>query len=200
VGITPGEAFDTLYALAAPALVHQTYLLTGRSRLAQESVERAFQLAWGRWPEVASDPDPAGWVRAAAYEHAMSPWHRLRRSHKHPDNPADAVSMAPDTAEAAPLRAALLALPPVYRRALLLYDGLGVGLPETAAETEASTSATAARLVHARAAGAARLPGLRTPAVHREYLGMLTLTGPEPQLPTARDVRTGCELRARFWT
>lgn len=36
-------------------------------------MERAFQLAWHRWPEVAVDRDPAGWVRATAYEYALSP-------------------------------------------------------------------------------------------------------------------------------
>lgn len=71
--LTPAQAFDALYALCAPALVRQTFLLTGRRELARESVERAFQYAWERWPEVARDPDPPGWVRAAAHEYALSP-------------------------------------------------------------------------------------------------------------------------------
>ena len=66
--LTPAQAFDALYAFCAPALVRQAYLLTGRRELARESVERAFQLAWQRWPEVAVDPDPAGWMRAMTYE------------------------------------------------------------------------------------------------------------------------------------
>lgn len=76
--LTPAQAFDALYAYCAPALVRQTYLLTGRRELARESVERAFQLAWHRWPEVAMDRDPAGWVRATAHEFALSPWHKMR--------------------------------------------------------------------------------------------------------------------------
>uniref|UniRef100_UPI0011801B72 helix-turn-helix domain-containing protein n=1 Tax=Streptomyces sp. NRRL B-24572 TaxID=1962156 RepID=UPI0011801B72 len=75
-GLTPEEAFDALYAYIAPGLVHQTYLLTGRRGLSREAVEHAFHHAWQRWPEVAVDADPAGWVRAAAYEYALSPWHR----------------------------------------------------------------------------------------------------------------------------
>lgn len=71
--LTPAQAFDALYAFCAPALVRQAYLLTGRRELARESVERAFQVAWQRWPEVAVDRDPAGWVRSVAYEHALSP-------------------------------------------------------------------------------------------------------------------------------
>ncbi|MDX2784892.1 RNA polymerase subunit sigma-70, partial [Streptomyces caniscabiei] len=75
--LTPAQAFDALYAYCAPTLVQQTYLLTGQRRLAREAVERAFQLAWHRWPEVAVDRDPAGWVRAAAHDYALSPWRRV---------------------------------------------------------------------------------------------------------------------------
>lgn len=62
-----------MYDYAAPALTRQAYLLTGRRRLSHEAVEQAFQQAWARWPEVAVDPDPVGWVRAAVYEYALSP-------------------------------------------------------------------------------------------------------------------------------
>ncbi|MGI5402404.1 sigma factor-like helix-turn-helix DNA-binding protein [Streptomyces sp. CA-135486] len=191
--LTADDAFDALYAFAAPALVRQTYLLTGRRRLAQESVERAFHLAWQRWPEVAVDRDPAGWVRAAAYDYAMSPWQRLRRTHRAPDRP-------PVEGGRSELLDALLELPPSYRRALLLYDGVGLDLPETAAETEASTPATANRVLHAREALAERLPELGVPETLHEELTALALAGPLPQLPAAEAVRTGSERRARFWT
>jgi DNA-directed RNA polymerase specialized sigma24 family protein/transcriptional regulator with XRE-family HTH domain len=190
--LTPAQAFDALYAFCAPALVRQTYLLTGRRELARESVERSFQLAWQRWPEVAADRDPASWVRAAAYEYALSPWHRFRPSHRHPEPP-------PVDAHDRALLDALLHLPSPYRRTLLLYDGVGLGLPETAAETEASTPATANRLLHARAAVATRLPELADPAVLHERLIGLASTG---RLRAGRPpvVRIGGERRARFWT
>ncbi|MFI6642214.1 sigma factor-like helix-turn-helix DNA-binding protein [Streptomyces sp. NPDC050504] len=190
---TPAEAFDALYSRTAPGLVRQTYLLTGRRKLSTESVERAFHLAWQRWPEVAVDRDPAGWVRAAAYEYAMSPWHRLRPLHKHPDAPPKAPGPRA-------LRDALLRLPPPYRRTVLLYDGLGLDLPETAAETEASTPAAANRLLHARAEIAHRVPELAEPELLHERLGDLALAVPPAPLPAARTVRTGSERRARFWT
>ncbi|WAL97408.1 helix-turn-helix domain-containing protein [Streptomyces sp. Je 1-369] len=189
---TPAQAFDALCAHCAPGLVRQTYLLTGRRGLAHESVERAFQLAWQRWPEVAVDRDPAGWVRAAAYEYAMSPWHRFRPSQRHPDappaQPADRTFLD-----------VLLSLPPAQRRALMLYDGIGLDLPETAAETEASTPATANRLLHARETIAERLPDLADPeALHRR---LAEVGGAEKlRLPKADRVRTGSEYRARFWT
>ncbi|MFE2276053.1 helix-turn-helix domain-containing protein [Streptomyces sp. NPDC059454] len=191
-GRTPAQAFDALYSFCAPALVRQTYLLTGRRTLARESVERAFQLAWDRWPEVARDPDPAGWVRAAAYECALSPWHRYRRRHRQPEPPP------PDEDDQALLEV-LLRLPPPYRRTLLLYDGVGLGLPETAAETEATTRATAGRLTHARETVAARLPDLSDPRELHRRLAELASTGrlraAEPPV-----VRGGGERRARLWT
>ena len=190
--LTPAQAFDALYAFCAPALVRQAYLLTGRRELARESVERAFQVAWQRWPEVAVDRDPGGWVRAVAYEHALSPWHRFRPRYRHPEPPP------PDASDRA-LLAVLLQLPPSYRRTLLLYDGVGLGLAETAAETEASTPAAANRLLHAREAVAARLPELSDPGeLHRRMTELASterLRAAKP--PTVRFVG---ERRTMFWT
>jgi DNA-directed RNA polymerase specialized sigma24 family protein len=190
--LTPAQAFDALYAFCAPALVRQAYLLTGRRELAREAVERAFQLAWQRWPEVARDRDPAGWVRAVAYDCALSPWHRFRPRYRSPEPPpADPADRE--------LLHVLLTLPPSYRRTLVLYDGVGLDLPETAAETEASTPAAANRLTHARKVVAARVPELADPA--RLHTRLLELASAE-RLSAARPptVRTGCERRNVFWT
>ncbi|MGW0530750.1 helix-turn-helix domain-containing protein [Streptomyces sp. NPDC003032] len=193
---SPAEAFDALCAHTGPFLVRQTYLLTGRRHLAQEAVERAFQQAWQRWPEVAVDRDPAGWVRAVAHEYALSPWHRLRpglrpglrRRDAPPAEPADRAFLD-----------VLLRLSPARRRALLLYDGVGLDLPETAAETEASTPATANRLLHARETIAERLPDLADPEVLHRRLG--ELGGAEKlQPPKPERVRVISEHRARVWT
>ncbi|MFE2421360.1 helix-turn-helix domain-containing protein [Streptomyces hokutonensis] len=190
--LTPAQAFDALYAFCAPSLVRQTYLLTGRRELARESVERAFQTAWQRWPEVAVDRDPAGWVRSVAYEYALSPWHRFRPRYRHPEPPPPAPA---DRV----LLTALLELPPSYRRTLLLYDGVGLGLAEMAAETEASTPAAANRLLHAREALAAQLPELSDPTeLHRrltELASTARLHAAKP--PTVRFVG---ERRTQFWT
>ncbi|KOV92487.1 MULTISPECIES: RNA polymerase subunit sigma-70 [unclassified Streptomyces] len=190
--LTPAQAFDALYAFCAPALVRQTYLLTGRRELARESVERAFQLAWQRWPEVAQDRDPAGWVRAVAYDCALSPWHRFRPRYRSPEPPpADPADQA--------LLNALLRLPASYRRTLVLYDGVGLDLPETAAETEASTPAAANRLIHAREAVAALLPELADPqTLHRRLLELASRERLRAEKSTT--VRTGCERRNVFWT
>ncbi len=199
-GLTAEQAFDRLYDYAAPGLTRQMYLLTGRRRLSGEAVEHAFRTAWQRWPEVARDRDPAGWVRAASYEYAMSPWHRLRRTHRRADAPPQ------DPARHA-LLDALLGLPSSYRRTLLLHDAVGLGLPETAAETEASTLAAANRLVHARAAVAERLAEPVEPSDTaggsprlRERLSALALTEDVPAPPPAPAVRAGSERVAELWT
>ena len=195
--LTAEAAYDMLYGRTALGLTRQTYLLTGRRRLAREAVEHAFRMAWQRWPEVARDRDPAGWVRAVSYEYAMSPWHRLRRSHRRAD------ALPKDPARRA-LLDALLDLPPSYRRTLLLHDGVGLGLPETAAETEASTLAAASRLMNARAAVAERLPGPAEPGgplpLLRDQLEEVALLEEVPPPPPASAVRTGGERLAALWT
>ncbi|WP_030763153.1 MULTISPECIES: helix-turn-helix domain-containing protein [unclassified Streptomyces] len=194
----PAEAFDTLYARAAGDLARQAYLLTGRRALALEAVEKAFVQAWDRWPEVAADPDPVGWVRAIAYEYALSPWHRFRRAHRHldkpPAEPADRI-----------LLDALLSLSPANRRTVLLYDGVGLDLPDTAAETEATTPTAGNRLVHAHADLADRIPELadvpleKQSALLRDLITALRPAGDLEPRPAAA-VRGGGERRTRLWT
>ncbi|MGP3982011.1 hypothetical protein [Streptomyces sp. KR80] len=190
------RGFDALYTEHAAGLVRQTRLLTGRQRLAYRAVERAFHRAWQRWPRVAVARDPAGWVRAAAYEYALAPWHRLLPARQRP------------LADAGPhpaLAAAFVALPPSYRRALLLHDGLGLGIAETAAECEASAMATVGRVTHARACVAELLPELRgvSPSQQdealRRMLGELIAAQPVRTRP-ADAVRLGSERRTRWWT
>lgn len=194
---TAADAFDRLYEAHAAALVRQAFLLCGSHRLARRSVVHAFRLAWRRWPQVAADPDPGGWVRAAAYKHALAPWQhtgvirgpRRTRAMRHVP-PGDRA-----------LLDALLRLPLSYRGALLLHDGLGLSLGDTAAEAEAGTAAVAGRLRHARAALADRVPALC--AVPEEELPRVTallvrqLAAPQPaSLPGGASVRRGGEVRA----
>jgi DNA-directed RNA polymerase specialized sigma24 family protein len=179
------HAFDLLYVRHAGPVGQQCYLLCGDRAIAERAVAHGFRTAWDRWPEVAVDRDPGGWVRAAAYEYALSPWHRLRVSPRRP-------KVRDGTAENQQLLDALLALPPSYRHSLVLHDGLGLGLPDTAAEAEATTAATAARIARAHESLAARLPrlGEAAPEERGELLGtlleQLTETQPIRPLPAAR--------------
>jgi DNA-directed RNA polymerase specialized sigma24 family protein len=167
---TPEAAFDALYLHSAPALLRQVQLLTGAPGFARRCVRHAFDQAWQHWPEVARDNDPVGWVRAAAYEYALAPWQRWVPGH----------GPRPRTPEE-PLAAALLGLPPAHRRAVLLYDGLGLDLPEAAAEIEASTVSAAGRITRAREALAAAVPELADEMPAR--LGALLHTDDDPEPP-----------------
>ncbi|WOX20098.1 sigma factor-like helix-turn-helix DNA-binding protein [Streptomyces solicathayae] len=188
--LTPEDAFDALYAWAAPGLIHQIRLLTGRRGFAFEVVEHAFHLAWEHWPEVAVDNDPVGWVRARAYDHALSPWHRLRPAFRRAEPaPAD------------PVLRALLDLPAPYRRVALLCDGLGLSVSQAAAETEASTAATRNRLHRARSAVIEAVPELADDLDElRKHLRALVNDGGTATIPSARSTRTGSERRIRQLT
>ncbi|MFE5724769.1 helix-turn-helix domain-containing protein [Streptomyces erythrochromogenes] len=194
----PADAFDTLYDRTAPTLALQAYLLTARRALALEAVDKAFTRAWDQWPEVATDPDPESWVRAIAYEYALSPWHRFRRAHRRPDRPpADPADRI--------LLDALLALSRIHRRTVLLYDGVGLDLPDTAAETEATTLAAGNRILHAHADLAARIPELADVPVEKQSAALrerlVALRPPFPLDPRpAAVVRGGGERRGRQWT
>ncbi|AOT61888.1 RNA polymerase sigma factor [Streptomyces rubrolavendulae] len=180
--------FDALYERAAPALIHQVYLLTGRRGDAFDSVEHAFQRAWEHWPEVFHAPDPVGWVRSRAFEHALAPWRWFRRPRRPGGPPAD------------PVHRALLELPPLYRRTVLLCDGVGLTVDEAAAEAAATVPATTSRLEHARAALLERLPEPVGPEEARERLSALAGAVSTATLPLARSVRTGSERRLRALT
>ncbi|MFG3252280.1 sigma factor-like helix-turn-helix DNA-binding protein [Streptomyces sp. NPDC048172] len=197
-GDSAAHAFDQLYLRHARSLTRQAYLLCGHRDVAESAVAHAFHLAWERWPEVAVDSDPAGWVRAAAYEYALSPWHQFRprkgKPGAHPGPPADRE-----------LLDALLRLPRTYRSTLLLHDGLGLSLPDTAAETEASTPAAAGRLAHARESVGAHCPelsaapdGQRGPLLTRR-LRELAAAQPVRTTPPPL-VRRGSEHTTRRWT
>ncbi|MEO3762714.1 hypothetical protein [Streptomyces sp. B5E4] len=155
-------AYDALYQRCATDVTRHTYLLTGDHALTREAVEHAFHLAWERWPEVASDRDPPGWVRAAAFAYVQEPWEwlraRWRRRARRGEEPADDEVCGEEADRR--VFAALRALPQSYRSAVVVYDVVGLDLPEAAAELEASTLAAAGRVTHAHEALAEAVPEL----------------------------------------
>ncbi len=81
----------------------------------------------------------------------------------------------------------------------MLYDGVGLDLPDTAAETEASTRAAAGRLLYAREVLAERLPEPAGPRELHDRLAELASSGRTRAAEPAA-VRVGGERRARLWT
>lgn len=184
----PEAAFDRLYTHSVSGLVRQVDLITGNPGFARHAVRRAFDLAWQRWPEVAADPDPVGWVRAAAYEYALAPWQQWVPGHR--THPRAAARTLRGSERDGAVRAAVLRLSPSQRQALVLYDGLGLDLPVAAAESEASTVATASRITQARAALSAAVPELGDEAPAR-LKAILAEPDPEPARGTDPGTGTG---------
>ncbi|GGP52470.1 MULTISPECIES: hypothetical protein [Streptomyces] len=173
-------------------LTQQAYVLTGCRTLAFESAEHAFRQVWEHWPEVARDPDPAGWARARTHEYALSPWHRLRPGLNRPD------PLSSD-----PVVQALLELPQWQRRTVLLCDGLDLSVAEAAFETQASTTATAARLQNARTAFRRQMPDTSADssrqALRKRVKGASVATFVQPwSIRTASERRASTLSRAVF--
>ena len=192
------ESFEALYRDSYQRLTRQAYLLVGHRHRAAHCVRRAFQLAWSEWDEVSADPSPEGWVRAAAFDLALSPWHR--NPLRHPEQSARL------TGDDRKLLTALLHLPRAQRRAVVLHDALGLDWRQTAAEVEASTPATYGRVVRARLGLARMAPAVTgTDARRRGFgreLGVL-LRGaavrgcPLPEVPSPGLVRQRSRLHER---
>ncbi|MDH6578118.1 helix-turn-helix transcriptional regulator [Kitasatospora sp. MAP5-34] len=171
------DVFGELCSTAYTRLVQQTFLLTARRRRAVHCVRRALAAASRRRREVSALADPEAWVRAYAFEAALSPWRRggPRRAHLL-RLPRRRIRVRPVTEpdhggltrrDRALLRA-LRRLPRPQRRALVLHDALGLPAAEVAVEVESGTAAAEGRVRAARAALARSVPDL---------------VGPDPQAP-----------------
>ncbi|MFG3055634.1 sigma factor-like helix-turn-helix DNA-binding protein [Kitasatospora sp. NPDC048239] len=166
--------FEELYEAAHTRLAQQMFLLTTCKHRALHCVRRAFGEAGRRWEEVATGPDPEGWVRVRASEAALSPWHRggPRRAHvwrlphrRIKVRPADeSQAVLPDhdrlTDRDRALLKALKRLSRPQRRALVLHDGLGLPAAAIAVEVESTLAAAEGRVWAARTALAQWVPDL----------------------------------------
>lgn len=185
------QAFDGFYHHTVRPLTRQVTLLTGDPELTRRAVEHAYCTAWQRWTEVARDPSPEGWLRPVAYDYALAPWRQLGLA-----------------TPSCPIQRAMRALPLHHRRAVLLYNGLGLDLPDTAAELEATTAATGGRLIRAHAALAGSVSGLsgkdpRTRAFSRRLGTLLEKAGtavdvPPPTPPSALRARVHEHAKRRM--
>ncbi|GAA4852459.1 LuxR C-terminal-related transcriptional regulator [Kitasatospora terrestris] len=211
--------FAELCAVAHTRLVQQTYLLTGHRRRATHCVNLALGDACRSWAAVSALPDPEGWVRARAFESALSPWRRgsPRRSHLL-RLPHRRIRVGPATEPEAPdrltprdraLLKALHRLSRPQRQALVLHDTLGLPVSAVAASVESSTAAAEGRVLTARAALARSVPELvggdPTEDGFGERLGGLLYRAavhgcPSPRLPAAAMLVSGSRLRSAVTT
>ncbi|MFC1438251.1 sigma factor-like helix-turn-helix DNA-binding protein [Streptacidiphilus sp. N1-10] len=192
------ESFEALYRDSYQRLTRQAYLLVGHRHRAAHCVRRAFQLAWSEWDVVSADPSPEGWIRAAAFDLALSPWHRSPL--RHPEHSARL------TRDDRKLLTALLHLPRAQRRAVVLHDALGLDWQQTAAEIESSTPAAYGRVVRARLGLARMAPTVAGKDARRRGFGRelgVLLRGaavrgcPLPEVPSPGVVRQRSRLHER---
>ena len=162
------QAFDEFYLGTRLHLLRQLTMMTGDAEQAADVLQEAYARAWQRWRRVSHLADPAAWVRTVAWRVAIS---QHRRSLVAADRfrrllIAEAtIDRAHDQEEALDLRAALRALSPEHRRALVLYEMCGLSVPQVAAETGVPEGTVKSRLARARTALAAALgPDYQTQA------------------------------------
>ncbi|MGW4382043.1 LuxR C-terminal-related transcriptional regulator, partial [Kitasatospora sp. NPDC004531] len=198
----PPADFAEFAALVHTRLVQQTFLLTGHRHRAVHCVHLALGAAGRRWPEVSALPDPEGHVRSAAFDLALSPWHRGGPRRTPALRPRRRIKVAEPVAPEPPTRLtprdkallkALQRLSRPRRRALVLHDTLGLSVERLAVEAESTAAAAAARVRAARASLAREVPALVGPdpddPEFAERLGALlheaALHGcPGPRLPS----------------
>ena len=127
------RSFEAFFATVSPGLVGQAYVLTGNLQEAQDLVQEAMLRAWREWAKVSRYEDPAAWARRVVHNLAVSRWRRLsvRRRHERAERVTDAP--APDVGHL-DLVAVVAKLPAGQRRALVLFDVVGLSGEEVAAE------------------------------------------------------------------
>lgn len=71
------ESFDSFYKREFRSVVGLAYVLSGRSRAAEDLAQDAFLAAFRQWERIAGYDDPGAWVRRVVSNRAVS---RIRRS------------------------------------------------------------------------------------------------------------------------
>jgi RNA polymerase sigma-70 factor (ECF subfamily) len=133
-----GETIEEFCRRTSPKLVGALTLQCGDRGVAEEVAQEAMARAWERWDEVARLDNPAGWTYRVAFNLAVS-----RGRSRQAERRAQQRALAGIRTEAAPaseadvperiaVRAALAALPPRQRAAVVLRYYGQLSVAETA--------------------------------------------------------------------
>ena len=145
-------AFDDFFAASFQRVVTQVYLMTGNLAEVEDAVQDAFARAWQRWDTYSDYHQPEAWVRLVAYRIMVSGWRKAANrlsAHRRAEADGYAPDLSPDHVV---LVAALRAIPPDQRRAVVLHHLVGLSIDEVAAETSASPGTVKSRLSRGRKA------------------------------------------------
>ncbi len=127
-------AFDAFFADAWGRLVSQAYLLTGNRETAQALPQEAFLRAWKRWRKVITYDSPETWTRKVLHNLCIESWRRQRLEARHAG--VSRTEVVEERSHDHELVEAMKSLPGPQARALLLHDGLGFTVADTARELE----------------------------------------------------------------
>jgi RNA polymerase sigma-70 factor (ECF subfamily) len=157
------KAYDAFFLNSWARLQAQAYVLTGSVEQAQDLTQEALLRAWTHWDRISGFENPEAWTRRVLHNLCVASWRRsqVRRSigplpvAPTVDRPEDHVSLAQ----------AMRRLPGPQARALLLHDGLGMTVTETAQELDVPEGTVKSWLSRSRKIVAAELN--RPPRVPR---------------------------------
>jgi RNA polymerase sigma factor (sigma-70 family) len=152
------QGYDAFFRASWGRLQGQAYVLTGSMEQAQDLTQEAMLRSWTHWGRIAGYEDPEGWTRRVLHNLCIQSWRssRLRR------RPVPEVAQATDVPDDhLQLAAALRLLPGDQARALLLHDGLGMTVAETARELDVPEGTVKSWLSRARRKVAASLTPVR---------------------------------------
>jgi RNA polymerase sigma-70 factor, ECF subfamily len=152
-------AFDAFFADAWGRLQSQAYVLTGNKETAQDLTQEAFLRAWKRWDKVAVFDSPEAWTRKVLHRLCIESWRKKQRRSRHALVQLTASLEIPN--DHFELAEAMKSLPGDQSRALLLHDGLGISIAETASELGVPEGTVKSWLSRARKVVADRLDQAR---------------------------------------
>jgi RNA polymerase sigma-70 factor, ECF subfamily len=152
----PASDFDECYATRFRPIAGQLAVYLGNVEEAQEVTQEAFVRAWTRWHRISRYDEPAAWVRRVAWNLATSRLRRMRTALRHRQGERLELVDGPGPERVA-LEAAIAALPPNQRRAVVLHYLAGLPVTEIADLCRAREGAVRTWLYRARLALARHL-------------------------------------------
>jgi RNA polymerase sigma-70 factor (ECF subfamily) len=148
-------AYDAFFHSAWSRLQSQAYVLTGSQETAQDLTQEALLRAWKHWGKITGYESPETWTRRVLHNLCIQSWRKTRpkRFARLHEIPASAEVPAHHHL----LAEAMRSLPGEQARALLLHDGLGMTVAETALELGAPEGTVKSWLSRSRKVVAARI-------------------------------------------
>ena len=126
------QAYDAFFQSAWPRLQGQAYVLTGSREQAADLTQEALLRAWTHWDRISRYENSAAWTRRVLQNLCIQSWRKSQvRRRADPDRTATSADVPDDHVL---LAEAMRRLPGDQARALLLHDGLGFTVAETARE------------------------------------------------------------------